>query len=99
MFFMILAASYGMQHPIGMGRGFPAYSAMGPGAGATTGYAAAPGPAPGYGYGKFRQVTCRLQVKLLKSGKTFPSIFCWVSVTVCWYHLYMYKLSLGGEAK
>jgi len=45
-------ASYGMQHPIGMGRGFPAYGGMGPGAAAaaTPGYAGAPGPSP-YGYG------------------------------------------------
>lgn len=43
---------YGMQHPIGMGRGFPPYGAMGPGAGAAaSGFAAAPGPSPAYGYG------------------------------------------------
>ncbi|XP_066019342.1 RNA-binding protein Musashi homolog 2-like [Pocillopora verrucosa] len=43
---------YGMQHPIGMGRGFPSYGAMGPGAGAaTSGFAGAPGPSPAYGYG------------------------------------------------
>ena len=43
-----------MQHPIGMGRGFPGYGAMGPGsaAAATPGYAAAPGPSP-YGYGMY----------------------------------------------
>ena len=46
-----------MQHPIGMGRGFPSYGAMGPGAGAaTSGFAGAPGPSPAYGYGKFQPV-------------------------------------------
>lgn len=35
-----------------MGRGFPSYGAMGPGAGAaTSGFAGAPGPSPAYGYG------------------------------------------------
>ncbi|KAJ7381175.1 hypothetical protein OS493_004774 [Desmophyllum pertusum] len=44
-------ASYGMQHPIGMGRGFPNYGAMGgAAAGAATGYAGPPGPAPAQGY-------------------------------------------------
>lgn len=52
MFNLVLLASYGMQHPIGMGRGFPAYGGMGPAAAAaaTPGYAGAPGPSP-YGYG------------------------------------------------
>lgn len=51
------AGPYGMQHPIGMGRGFPSYGAMGPGAGAaTSGFAGAPGPSPAYGYGKFQPV-------------------------------------------
>ena len=46
-----------MQHPIGMGRGFPSYGAMGPGAGAaTSSFAGAPGPSPAYGYGKFQPV-------------------------------------------
>lgn len=52
---LVVSASYGMQHPIGMGRGFPGYGAMGPGAAAAgaPGYAGAPGPAPGYGYGMY----------------------------------------------
>ena len=50
-FYLILVASYGMQHPIGMGRGFPNYGAMGgAAAGAATGYAGPPGPAPAQGY-------------------------------------------------
>lgn len=62
-----------MQHPIGMGRGFPSYGAMGPGAGAaTSGFAGAPGPSPAYGYGKFQPVishqsSLKLQVSCLCS--------------------------------
>ena len=57
MFHLFFLASYGMQHPIGMGRGFPGYGAMGPGAAAaaTPGYAGAPGPSP-YGYGMYSRV-------------------------------------------
>ena len=65
MFNLVILASYGMQHPIGMGRGFPGYGAMGPGsavaaaaaaaAAPTPGYAGAPGPSP-YGYGMYSRV-------------------------------------------
>ena len=49
-----------MQHPIGMGRGFHGYGAMGPGAAGAPapGYAGAPGPAPGYGYGMYILLLC-----------------------------------------
>lgn len=44
-------ASYGMQHPVGMGRGYPSYGGI-PTSAAAAGYGgAAPGAAPGYGYG------------------------------------------------
>lgn len=54
-FVFVVSASYGMQHPIGMGRGFHGYGAMGHGAAGAPapGYAAAPGAAPGYGYGMY----------------------------------------------
>lgn len=40
-----------MQHPVGMGRGYPGYGGM-PTSAAAAGYGgAAPGAAPGYGYG------------------------------------------------
>ena len=58
LFTLVILASYGMQHPIGMGRGFPGYGAMGPGSAAaapTPGYAGAPGPSP-YGYGMYSRV-------------------------------------------
>ena len=63
LFNLVILASYGMQHPIGMGRGFPGYGAMGPGSAAaapTPGYAGTPGPSP-YGYGMYRfSMTCSL---------------------------------------
>ena len=40
-----------MQHPVGMGRGYPGYGGM-PTSAAAAGYGgAATGAAPGYGYG------------------------------------------------
>lgn len=40
-----------MQHPVGMGRGYPSYGGI-PTSAAAAGYGgAAPGAAPGYGYG------------------------------------------------
>ena len=40
-----------MQHPVGMGRGYPGYGGI-PTSAAAAGYGgAAPGAAPGYGYG------------------------------------------------
>ena len=56
---LVVVASYGLQHPIGMGRGYPGYGAMTTGAGVAAGYSgAAPGPSP-YGYGMY--FTCLRQ--------------------------------------
>lgn len=47
-----MTASYGMHHPVGMGRGYPGYGGMTAGAPPAPGYGgAAPAAAPGYGYG------------------------------------------------
>ena len=40
-----------MQHPVGMGRGYPGYGAVAPGPGTPYG-GGAPAAVPGYGYGK-----------------------------------------------
>lgn len=46
-----MTASYGMHHPVGMGRGYPGYGGMTAGAPPAPGYGgAAPGAAHGYGY-------------------------------------------------
>lgn len=69
MLYLIFLASYGMQHPVGMGRGYPGYGGM-PTSAAAAGYGgAAPGAAPGYGYGMICLNT------VLSSGQasfTFP---------------------------
>ena len=53
-FYVFVVASYGMHHPIGMGRGYPGYGGVPTAAPAAPGYgAAAPAAAPGYGYGMY----------------------------------------------
>ena len=57
-----------MQHPVGMGRGYPGYGGI-PTSAAAAGYGgAAPGAAPGYGYG----MICLNTVLSSSQAFTFP---------------------------